>query len=103
MLEFQSGLLMMEQVIALLGCGEQVAGQGGHGAVLRADVGADLDGQLVGLRDGLAVEDGGAEGARERVTGADGVGHLDLGGLLERHLATGEDVGAIGAAGEHEQ
>ena len=89
--KFQSGPIMNEQVFALLGCGEQFGCQGGHGAVLGADVGADLDGQLVSLGDGLAVEDGGAEGACERVTGADGVGHFNLRCLLERHLSTCED------------
>ena len=96
MVEIPVGPIIIEQVFALLGSGEEFGSQGGHGAVLGADVGAHLDGQLVGLGDRLAVEDGGAEGACERVAGADGVGHFYLGSLLEGHLATGEDVGAIG-------
>ena len=36
--------LFEKQVIALLGGCEEFAGQGGHGTVLGADVGADLDG-----------------------------------------------------------
>ena len=56
----------------------------------------------MGLGDGLASQDCGTEGARERVTGADGIGHFNLGGLLEGHLAAGEDIGAVGATGEHE-
>lgn len=40
---------------------EEILGQRGHGSVLRADEGRNLDGQRVGLVDGLALQDGCAE------------------------------------------
>ena len=54
----------------------QLFGQRGHGTILRADVGAHLYGQLVGLSHGLTAEDGCAERTRERVARTDGVGYL---------------------------
>ena len=84
------------------GSGLQLGGHFGHGAVLRADVCADAYGSAVGLGDALAGQYAGYEGASERVAGAYGVGHGDFWRLLERDGPGCEDVGAVGAAGEHE-
>ena len=54
------------------------------------------------LRHGLAVEDAAHEGAGEGVASAYGVGHLDLWRFLEGDMTGSENVGAVGAAGEHE-
>ena len=73
-----------------------------HGSVLCADVSADLDGTFVSFRHGHASEDRGAEGACERVACSHGVGNLNLGCGLVRHLAGSEHIAAVGSAGEHE-
>ena len=62
---------------------QQLSRIGGHGTVLRADEGRDLDGGAVGFGDRLAVEDAAHERAGERVAGADCVGHLYLRRRLE--------------------
>ena len=74
----------------------------GHGAVLCADEGTDTDSGAVGFGYGLAIEDATYKGAGEGVAGAYGVGNGDLRSLLERYCTGGEDVGTVGAAGEHE-
>ena len=68
----------------LVGAGlvEQIGRDGGHGAFLGADVGGDLDGEGVGLRDGSAAEVCADEGAGEGVPSSDGAHDLDLRGAL---------------------
>ena len=85
----------------LRGC-KQFGRQNGHSTVLGAYIGADLYCKFVCLIDGFAVEDGGAEGTRERVTGANGIGHLNLGCRLEGHFAGFEHIGTVGATGEYQ-
>ena len=62
----------------LLDSVDQFLRQLGHSAVLRADVGTHLYGQLVSFRDRHAGEDGGCKGTREGVAGPDGIGYLYL-------------------------
>ena len=69
---------------------------------MRAYKGAYLDGQLVCLGDGHARENGCGKGGGERIAGPHGVGHFDTRRGLEALGAGGEDVAAVGAAGEHQ-
>lgn len=80
----------------------QLGGQERHGAILGADVGRGLYGEVVCLDYTLAFQEGGDEGGSEAVAGPYGIGNLDLGGGLERHVAGGEYVTAVDAAGEYE-
>ena len=67
-----------------------------------ADVGGMIDGYAVCLREWVAGQDGGDEGAREGVARADGVDHLHAGRVDERLLVDGEDGAVVGAGGEDE-
>ena len=80
---------------------QQFIGIGRHSTVLCADEGTDLNGGAMGLGHGLAVEDAAHERAGEGVAGADGIGYLDLRRFLEGDVTGSENVGAVGAAGEH--
>ena len=64
----------------------------GHGTILRADIGTDLDGTLVSLFHRSAVEDSGTERTRKRVAGTDGISHRHLRCFLEGCQARCEDV-----------
>ena len=80
----------------------QSGGQDRHGSVLGADVGRGLYGEAVCLGYALAFQDGCDECGGEAVAGPYGIGNLDLGCRLERHVAGGEYVAAVDAAGEYE-
>ena len=56
---------------------------GGHGTVLGADVGGDLNGDAMSLWNGLTVEDAAHERACEGVASAYRVGHFHLRRFLE--------------------
>lgn len=74
----------------------------GHGALLRADAGADLHGQTVSFGDGHAGEDGCGKAAGEAVAGANGVDHIHMRRGLETLLAGSKDVTAVDTTGEDE-
>ena len=74
----------------------------GHGAFLGADVSRGAHGQRMGLRNAFTLEYRRYEGGGERVAGSYGISYFDLWRGLERHIARGEYVAAIDAAGEDE-
>ena len=92
--------LLWREGLGALSC--QLFGQLRHGTLLRADVSANADGDLVGLSDTAATKDGGTEGTRERVAGSYRVGHIHLGGGLEGDMTGREDVTAVDTTGEDE-
>ena len=63
--------------------GFEVVGEGGHCAVLGADVGAHLHGRAMGLGHGGSLQDARAERAGERIAGTNSIGYRHLGRGLE--------------------
>ena len=54
-----------------------------HRTVLGANVGTHLNGKLMSLLDGLALQDAGTESTGEAITCTYGISHLNLWSLLE--------------------
>ena len=54
-----------------------------HRTVLGANIGTHLNGKLMSLLDGLALQDAGAESTGEAITCTYGISHLNLWSLLE--------------------
>ena len=55
----------------------------------------------MGYRYGVPIQDRGHEGAGKGIASTYGICHLHLWSHLERDVAWGEDIGAVGATGEH--
>ena len=56
---------------------------GWHCTVLGANVGTHLNGKLMSLLDGLALQDAGTESTGEAIACTYGISHLNLWSLLE--------------------
>lgn len=73
-----------------------------HGTLLCADIGTDVNGNLMSLLNGLSGEQRGRESTGKGVAGSDGVGNLNLRRRLETsETVLSKDIAAVSSACQH--